>query len=290
MKTLVLFTGGLDSTYMLWKILAETDDEIFAHRVRENPFNSPLTIAEDGVAFRITEWLQKYMRPFEYSTTLIEFPRPRSSADRVMPRLYPHVECAFVAATLILNGWADRVVSGRTMEEQNPTGVFKHGISRDIFRTMMEFGGPTNRGVDIKYDPEPNSPLGKKLFTYWDWPLRKIGRPVMFAELPMELLELVLFCSHPKFINSTEWVACKECRACIRYPRIVKKMAKGVDWAKISEEEIKIKKGGKYAEFKLDRKKRCDDDPLPKTNLFDLDKLATEINPEKLKKIVALLK
>jgi hypothetical protein len=33
MKTLVLLSGGMDSTYILWKLLTETDDEITALRV-----------------------------------------------------------------------------------------------------------------------------------------------------------------------------------------------------------------------------------------------------------------
>lgn len=69
---LVMFSGGVDSTYLLWKLLTETDHHIHAHHI------SLRTVAEnrwemEGIS-TTNLWLEMLeIRHFDVSSTVIDF-------------------------------------------------------------------------------------------------------------------------------------------------------------------------------------------------------------------------
>ncbi len=78
MKTIIAFSGGMDSTYVLWKALVETQDEITAVFVRtEGVPRSVYTrydmrtfqgsSEEESVAAAIASWLSSNVRPFTFA-------------------------------------------------------------------------------------------------------------------------------------------------------------------------------------------------------------------------------
>jgi len=70
-KTVVLWSGGLDSTGALYNILKDYPDEVFAHHIhfknRENRWQ-----AEKDSVDKMIPWLRKNVRDFEYSESTFE--------------------------------------------------------------------------------------------------------------------------------------------------------------------------------------------------------------------------
>jgi hypothetical protein len=80
MKTILSLSGGLDSTYLLWKLLSETSDEITAvfidvsnadHRIRQKYDIRGFTFEESGGEFgdkvqAIVDWLKTNVRDFTF--------------------------------------------------------------------------------------------------------------------------------------------------------------------------------------------------------------------------------
>ena len=69
--TIVMFSGGIDSTYTLVKLLKETDDEILAHHIHlVNPERR--WKAEAEACHRIFERCRTEFRDFQYSESLVD--------------------------------------------------------------------------------------------------------------------------------------------------------------------------------------------------------------------------
>ena len=70
-KTVVLWSGGVDSTGALYKILKDYDDDVVAHHIhfknRERRWE-----AEKDAVDKMLPWLRKNVRDFEYSESTIE--------------------------------------------------------------------------------------------------------------------------------------------------------------------------------------------------------------------------
>ncbi len=74
MKTLIMLSGGLDSTYTLAKILQDTEDEVFVHHVHLLT-NGNKHVKEAESCKAIVEYCRKNMRDFSYSETAIDHRR-----------------------------------------------------------------------------------------------------------------------------------------------------------------------------------------------------------------------
>lgn len=74
MKTVIAFSGGLDSTYVLWKLLSSTDDEVTAIHVDTTGVSPSTRYRYDLRAFDggndnaqlVVDWLQANVRSFTY--------------------------------------------------------------------------------------------------------------------------------------------------------------------------------------------------------------------------------
>ena len=75
MKTLITFSGGLDSTYSLWKLLSETSDEVTAVFINVENIEPGLALRYDLRAFSgsdsttaaiAAQWLQTNVRSFNF--------------------------------------------------------------------------------------------------------------------------------------------------------------------------------------------------------------------------------
>jgi len=74
MKTIIPLSGGLDSTYALWKLLSETSDEVTALFVNMDNFDTAWNLRYDlrgfsggddpTLAFTVFEWLKQNVRTF----------------------------------------------------------------------------------------------------------------------------------------------------------------------------------------------------------------------------------
>ncbi len=70
-KTVVLWSGGVDSTGALYKILKDYDDDVVAHHIHFIN-NQNRWRAEKKSVDKMIPWLRKNVRDFEYSESAIE--------------------------------------------------------------------------------------------------------------------------------------------------------------------------------------------------------------------------
>ena len=97
--TLVLFSGGIDSTYALVKILKDCDDIVIAHHVhmmnRENRFE------EEAIACRnIVDYCKAHFRDFYFTETTVDRRRFQSTG-------YDLVVASFEAGIVVQSFYAD---------------------------------------------------------------------------------------------------------------------------------------------------------------------------------------
>ena len=87
-----MFSGGLDSTAMLVKLLAESQDELRVHHIRLDNRDGRAG-AEQGAVEKIIAWCRSRYRPFRYSESGLEFRQleaiPIDSADEILRHLKP---------------------------------------------------------------------------------------------------------------------------------------------------------------------------------------------------------
>ena len=204
MKTLVSFSGGLDSTYIMWKLLRETDDEITAIFLDQrygttNQGEPALSPYLDFVSRRVARWLKENIREFTY----IRKPVYEFLEDEVLT-----VYFARYGARLVEDGSFDRVVSGQVGFGDACLGQI--GLTTRVVAAERAFRKITQSGVFW-------TPL-------FEWNKRT---PQQIAELPSELSRLTLSCQRP-IMNQYEITACGTCEKCDRNRFFSKLLESGI--------------------------------------------------------------
>lgn len=74
MISLVMFSGGIDSTYALYKVLCETDDEVLVHHIHLIT-DLGRHVVEDAACKNIVAYCRKNVRPFYYTESSIDHRR-----------------------------------------------------------------------------------------------------------------------------------------------------------------------------------------------------------------------
>jgi 7-cyano-7-deazaguanine synthase in queuosine biosynthesis len=134
MKTILLISGGLDSSYLLWKTLSETDDDVTAvflkyDSTRENclvydlrEFNSTGTnnICEAQVD-QITDWLKANVRDFTYIKHDVDFTKFTPNQTEVPNGV--NMYFLYMALEMINANLMDRVLFSYEKENDG----FSHG-------------------------------------------------------------------------------------------------------------------------------------------------------------------
>lgn len=114
--TLVMLSGGIDSVYVLYRLLCESDDDIIAHHIhfvnREGRHK-----AEAAACAKIVKHLNETVRPFVYTESLIDRRRFRAFG---MDDMAVGFEVGVVSNSFLLDrGYViDRWTSGTCLEEE----------------------------------------------------------------------------------------------------------------------------------------------------------------------------
>lgn len=253
MRTLLMFSGGLDSTGLLYWLLKNTDDEVIAHHVIIHTSKNMSTISkiESLTARRIVTWLKKNYRNFEFEESEFKFPN-----RKFIP---PHLIYSYVAGLLIINGVADRIMTGRHAEDTRQISCFRFAIANNIYNAVKSYGNPvrTPGSSGISKEHEYN-----EIEAMWEIPFADIGKIHIIRMLPKELFDLVLFCKNPQLIDD-KIINCGTCRTCIRVKDILEiKDDNTIGSDMWVDRLLKEKSGGKYLN-KLPPK-YMDDDIRPK--------------------------
>lgn len=193
---LVMFSGGADSTYMLYHYLKNTNYNIHAHHISMRYPSEPRWKEEDIASRKIVEYC-KNIRGFHYTESRLDFGFLRYVgrdsdtqlliAAKVAPNLKGKVHVAL--------GWQYR---------ENRRGAFPgrldNNISENLWNALCD-------SID--------APHNKKVSRILLFPLISMQKTkkMIFQELPNELLDLTWSCCHPKKTNNGS-VACGKCRVC----------------------------------------------------------------------------
>jgi len=185
-----MFSGGLDSTAMLVKLLAESDEELRVHHIRMG--NKEEREAAEGRAVAgIVAWCRSRYRAFRYSESGLDFRELEA-----IPIDY--LSIAFVACQVAI-------------DTPRCNRIAVASLARD---TDIENRSARQRRVfDVLYDCYRARKLGEPQ-VQWIYPVYDMTKPALAASLPRELVELTWSCRRP-VRNVEQWTPCGTCKACL---------------------------------------------------------------------------
>lgn len=188
MITLVMISGGLDSTFSLVRLLRETDDEILAHHIHMMT-DTGRYLPEAESCRRIVKYCETNFRPFSYTESAIDH---RRFAAHGVDLVAAGLVAGAVASSYhrIHSRRVDRWVLGRSAEETARNWRFR--MARNVCEYNCQFVQPPEL-----YFPEPRS------------------QQEQVDYLPPELFEMTWSCRFPRKTGDT-YVPCGKCSTCER--------------------------------------------------------------------------
>ena len=191
-KTVVLWSGGVDSTGALYKILKEYDDEVVAHHIhcvnRENRWE-----AEKKSIDKMITWLKTNVRDFEYSESTIKMDLKFIGWD-IMHAMYIGGVVVANEKTKSPHYKKYKLVLGDNSEDFN-SYQWKTPIAQ-LLSVMTSLEHP-QESQDIPY--------------IWQI-MAKTSKQDIWNLLPTFLKENIWGCRRP--IWDDEWVECGKCITC----------------------------------------------------------------------------
>jgi 7-cyano-7-deazaguanine synthase in queuosine biosynthesis len=186
MTTLVMFSGGLDSTAMLVKLLAEERDELHVHHSRMIN-REGRDRAEQRAVEAIVAWCRSRYRPFRYSESALNF-----SALEAIPIDY--IAIAYVACQVAIDTpGCNRIAVGALSTDTDI--VNRTARQKRVFEEM--YAGYRARKL--------GEPRVEWILPVYDTPKAELAR-----RLPPQLLDLTWSCRTPV----QGFRPCGACKAC----------------------------------------------------------------------------
>lgn len=183
--TLVMLSGGLDSTTVLFKLLSETDKIVFVHHTTY--LNSEERARCELYAVNnIVDWCDRNIRQLYFTKNAIDF--------RFMPHPpWDYQVVAFVAAQICQKWTAiSEMAVGLEYAPPNPNWPLDWHHARNIFDSMFRF---RERRVN------------------WIFPVKDMTKLDEFNCLPRELYDLTWSCRTP-VKEEGKLSPCKNCPPC----------------------------------------------------------------------------
>jgi 7-cyano-7-deazaguanine synthase in queuosine biosynthesis len=188
MTTLAMFSGGLDSTAMLVKLLAEGSDALRVHHIRMVN-KEKRDAAEQRAVESIIAWCRARYRPFRYSESALDF-----SSLEAIPIDY--LSIAFVACQVAIDTpGCNRIAVGSLCTDTDI--VNRSARQKRVFDEMYACYRARKLG-------EPK--------VEWIYPVYQTPKAALAAALPPELVDLTWSCRTP-VDGFQPCGACKACRA-----------------------------------------------------------------------------
>jgi 7-cyano-7-deazaguanine synthase in queuosine biosynthesis len=183
-----MFSGGLDSTAMLVKLLSETADELRVHHIRMVN-KERRDLAEQHAVEAIVAYCRRHYRPFRYSESGLEF-----GELEAIPIDY--LSIAFVACQVAIDTpGCTRVAVGTLAAD---TDI--------VNRTARQ-----RRAFDAMYECYRARKLGEPQVE-WIFPVYHATKAALAAALPPEMLDLTWSCRRP-VEGFRPCLVCKACKA-----------------------------------------------------------------------------
>ena len=181
-KTLVLYSGGIDSIGMLWRLLHETEDELYVQHYDIDGFwnhcESERLATEKSLAY-----IKEHARPFT-----------------ALPNM--GYKCQGIAPYFTIFGF----YAGLTANEIGVDRVLRGRVANDVFPEFQKMW-PILENIF-------KQTLGNKQTTY-EYPYLKYSKKNWYTSLPKELIEVATTCRMPT-LNDGVWEECGKCTSCRR--------------------------------------------------------------------------
>jgi len=217
MKTLLFFSGGKDSAYVLYKLLTETDDEVTAIHFYTNNKSVPVVL-EDKFYPRISSLVQelKKIRDFNFIKKEVEL------KDVTKNTSFYYTFCINYAAPFLNDGTYDRISTGRTWEAQDQKFLKNlSGSSPATVAGKRLFNQLVTRG-------ELWNPLVSHDF------VQNFNRYHVLTSLPENIKALTFTCTFPD-IKNEEMVECGICYKCLWDQKVLELIEEGYNSDQIDE-------------------------------------------------------
>jgi len=193
MATLLMFSGGLDSTAALYKLLTDDRDELRVHHLHMINRERRARAEGDAVA-AIIDWCRAHCRPFRYSESTVDF------ADlEAIPIDY--VTIAYVACQVAIDmPGCDRIAVGTLAADLDEQKRKITASQRRVFEAMYACYRERKLGTDA---------------LQWIYPVYTMSKTQIVASLPEPLRAAAWSCRRP-MATAGGYRICGECKPCRR--------------------------------------------------------------------------
>jgi 7-cyano-7-deazaguanine synthase in queuosine biosynthesis len=190
MTTLVMFSGGMDSTAMLVKLLTQSQDELRVHHIRMA--NREMRARAEGYAAeRILAYCRQHYRAFRYSESGLDF-----TSLEAIPIDY--LSIAYVACQVAIDTpGCNRIAVASLARDTDIRN--RSARQRQVFDAMYACYRARKLG-------EPQ--------VEWIYPVYDCSKDEVAGMLPPELMALTWSCRRP-VEKPGGWAACGTCKACL---------------------------------------------------------------------------
>lgn len=237
MRTIISFSGGLDTAYLAYKFLTETDDEITlvyldTSMLDNNDkhkgvmmFNNNITSGSNKfIAKRTSDWLYKNTRHFVFKTKTISSILPDESLNVLFARY---------AAKLMNDNLYDRACGGWNWD------IFCDEAFEDHYPKHPQVIGTNRAFTQVSKRGEFFWPLVDHMFDY------RQGNVHALAHLPKELTEIAVGCEDIHFNEKNQNIEiCGKCTKCMWRTFCEKKLSEG--WTPNQVQEYRLKKSKEF--------------------------------------------
>ena len=190
-----MYSGGMDSTAMLLKLLTETQDELRVHHVRLQN-KEGRDGAESRAVEAIVQWCRGRTRPFRYSESGLDF-----RSLEAIPIDY--LSLAFVACQVAIDTpGCTRIAVGSLARDTDIAN--RSARQRRVFETLYDCYRARKLG-----EPE----------VQWIYPVFDCSKAEIAALVPAEVFALTWSCRRPVAVAGGVR-PCGACKACLARPTI----------------------------------------------------------------------
>ena len=191
MTTLVMFSGGLDSTAVLVRLLEQTEDDLRVHHIRMLNREGRAD-AEQAAVDAIIAWCARHYRSFRFSQSGLDF----SELDAIP---IDYVSVAYVACQVAIDTpGCNRIAVGTLARDLDEMKRSVCEAQRRVFAAMYECYRLRKLG-------EPR--------VDWVYPVYSLSKPQIASFLGPELRDMTWSCRRPLRL-ATGYQRCGICKPC----------------------------------------------------------------------------
>ena len=201
-KTVVLWSGGVDSTGALYKILKDYPDEVFAHHIHFKNIENRWEVEKESVD-KMIPWLRKNVRDFNYSESTFEIGLENFGWD-IQTAMY-------IGGLVVKDKFCNKLVVGISGEDYDEDpAVRTYG---------RVWAGAYTISNLLAVIATLQHPQNHQAFPYIWQLMANTSKKEIWDSLPEFLKENTWSCRTPKQSDG-KWVECEDCKTCISLKKL----------------------------------------------------------------------